>query len=253
MSSLVPDLLWELYTSSSIDAVEFQRYVRTYNNTLSFTSLEVKYDKQLCKNDKGIYTFKAQGQMYHYLNSLLPTNDHPSYLQLYFYDTEHEIDNIMRLSEKLNPRLLEVILKILTTNPYCRFFRNLKDVSEIDECQIIIRRDPQLDQRVYNAPIVSQVAAILVEGAEGSESTSRDIIVHSNHGSSHRVQYYYGCFDPLQYPLFFPLGESGWHQGIEKNVQRLKVSNSHFDQLDPIAVDSVDQLLSKESKGIYVL
>ena len=86
VSSPVPNLLWELYTSSSIDVVEFQRYVRTSNNTLAFTSLRVKYNKQLCQNDKGIYTSKAYGQMYHYLNSLLLTDDHPSYLQLYFYD-----------------------------------------------------------------------------------------------------------------------------------------------------------------------
>ena len=75
--------------------------------------------------------------------------------------------------------------------------------------------------------------------------------MHAKYGSSHRVQYYYGCFDPLQYPLLFPLGESGWHQGIEKNVQRLKTSDSRFDRLDQTTVDSVDQLLSMECRGTY--
>ncbi|KAK9688716.1 hypothetical protein RND81_09G006000 [Saponaria officinalis] len=28
--------------------------------------------------------------------------------------------------------------------------------------------------------------------------------------------HYYGCYDPLQYPLLFPRGESGWHQGISR-------------------------------------
>lgn len=30
------------------------------------------------------------------------------------------------------------------------------------------------------------------------------------------MQYYFGCYDPLQYPLLFPYGETGWHQGIQR-------------------------------------
>ena len=30
------------------------------------------------------------------------------------------------------------------------------------------------------------------------------------------VNYYYGCYDPLQYPLLFPFGKNGWHCGIQK-------------------------------------
>ena len=40
---------------------EFRTYVRTYNNTFAFTSFGVKYDKNLCMRNKGIYTFRVQG------------------------------------------------------------------------------------------------------------------------------------------------------------------------------------------------
>lgn len=30
------------------------------------------------------------------------------------------------------------------------------------------------------------------------------------------VNYYYRCYDSLQYPLLFPYSENGWHRGIEK-------------------------------------
>ena len=88
------------------NAVEFRKYVRTYNNTFAFTSFGVKYDKDLCKGDRGIYTFRVQGQVYHYINELIPLDGHPSYLQLYFYDTYHEIDNRIHISDRLNVEIL---------------------------------------------------------------------------------------------------------------------------------------------------
>lgn len=31
--------------------------------------------------------------------------------------------------------------------------------------------------------------------------------------------HYYGCYDPLQYPLLRPYGDSGWHHGFKKMSQ----------------------------------
>ena len=31
------------------------------------------------------------------------------------------------------------------------------------------------------------------------------------------MQYYYGCYDPLQYSLLFQFGEPGWHAGIKRS------------------------------------
>ena len=44
--------------------------------------------------------------------------------------------------------------------------------------------------------------------------------LHSDCSKS--VQYYYGCYDPLQYPLMFPFGELDRHQHIpkKKDVER---------------------------------
>lgn len=106
VSNVVPEKLYEFFTSSLSNAVEFRKYVRTYNNTFAFTSFGVKYDKDLSKRDKGIYTFRVQGQVYHYINELIPLDGHPSYLQLYFYDTDHEIDNRIHISDRLNLEIL---------------------------------------------------------------------------------------------------------------------------------------------------
>ena len=57
----MPIDLYELFTLDTEEAKEFRKYVRTYNNTFAFTSFGVKYDKQLCMINKGIYTFCIQG------------------------------------------------------------------------------------------------------------------------------------------------------------------------------------------------
>ena len=71
------------------EAIEFHGYIRSYNNNFSFTSFIVKYDKDLYKRNRGTHTFQVRGQVYLFINELLPSNNSPSYLQLYFYDSEH--------------------------------------------------------------------------------------------------------------------------------------------------------------------
>ncbi len=70
-------------------------------------------------------------------------------------------------------------------------------------------------------------------------------------GSSHRVQCYFGCYDPLQYPLIFPYGDTGWHQGIER-VQKGKKLTSHVQALvNPHGSRSAIELIEKETEGIH--
>ena len=63
--------LYNLFRSNSEKAIEFRKYIIYYNNKFAFTSLGVKYDKNLYKRNKGIHTFRMQGQVYHFINELL--------------------------------------------------------------------------------------------------------------------------------------------------------------------------------------
>lgn len=42
------------------------------------------------------------------------------------------------------------------------------------------------------------------------------IRIYTKSDRSQLVNYYYRCYDSLQYPLLFPYSENGWHRGIEK-------------------------------------
>jgi hypothetical protein len=73
-----------------------------------------------------------------------------------------------------------------------------------------------LDQRTYNEPITSEVAAVWVEGNEGNTFV-KNVILNGNREEIQSIKPYYGCYDPLSYPMFFPRGELGWHRKIPRN------------------------------------
>ncbi|KAH0692884.1 hypothetical protein KY290_021037 [Solanum tuberosum] len=98
-----PTELYEMLVASTPDAVEFRKNICAYNSIFAFTSFGVNLDKKLASARKGVYTFKAQGQIYHDLPSLVPRNNNPCYFQLYFFDTDKELTN--RLS-KVNEEIL---------------------------------------------------------------------------------------------------------------------------------------------------
>lgn len=95
-------------------------------------------------------------------------------------------------------------MNIMDINPYANIFRALKDYPSIDDVQLHISKDVNLDQRVYNSPTANQVATIWIEGNGPYITVERDIIVHAQSSQRHRVKQYYGCYDPMQYPLLFP-------------------------------------------------
>ncbi|KAG5524887.1 hypothetical protein RHGRI_031532 [Rhododendron griersonianum] len=176
----------------------------------------VHLDLVFAKRLNGIYTFRAQGPIYHFIDGLYPSGQMPSYLQLYFYDTEKEAELRRGDKDKLQPEIISGLIRLLEGNPYSQFFRGLTHLPNIEECQIVLKADPKVADYTALPPTVPQVAAIWLENEEAPELQERDIIVHKHDGHSQTISNYFGCYDPLQYPLLFPLGEPGWHQGIRK-------------------------------------
>ncbi|KAK4380836.1 hypothetical protein Sango_3026800 [Sesamum angolense] len=168
----VPDKLYELFTSKSKEAMAFRKNIRLFNCIFSFTSIGVKLAKELASSRQGVYTFRAQGMVYHDLPGLLPDEKGPNPFQLYFIETENEVENRMRILEN----------------------------SSICEATV---------QKLLRVLEADQVAAIWVEGNDGDIPFERDIIVYSHSGHRHRIKHYYGCNDPRQYPILFPRGDTG--------------------------------------------
>ncbi|XP_022899290.1 uncharacterized protein LOC111412587 [Olea europaea var. sylvestris] len=248
-----PDELYTLFTSKEPVFMEFKKYARSYNNHFAFTSFSVKYDKKLFKVYKDIYTFRVQGQVYHYVNQLMPDNNTPCYMQLYFYDTTNELENCMKTSEHLVESILFLLIEILKVNPYSKFFRSLSNITDLHKHKIQKRCHPELHQRVFNTPSASQVAAIWVENDENVNIRVRDITIYGHFGDSHRVHYYYGCYDPLQYHLLFPFGECDWHEGILRYKQTSSQTAQFVNYVaDPNVINYAAQIIEKEAADLLI-
>ncbi|XP_021759606.1 uncharacterized protein LOC110724492 [Chenopodium quinoa] len=225
-SNALPPELDKLYTSNDDDSDHFRTYSRLYNNLFAFSSIGGSMDGDI---HKGIYALKVHGQIYHNIPDLLPDNEPPQYLQLYFYDAMFEAENRHRLFPNLRPSITSLIMAIMLLNPYARFFKSLRETEVTEETEIRLNKHPVLDQRVYNAPTSEEVAVIWSEGTSSSQSNSPHIIVHGKSNKSHRIYHYYGCYDPLQYPLLFPRGDCGWHHGL------LKMSHGGRSQVEDLS------------------
>ncbi|KAM3238127.1 hypothetical protein P3L10_013157 [Capsicum annuum] len=102
-----------LYLGNSEESKHFHTYIRMYNNMFAFTSLGVNCDKNLATRNCGIYTFRVQGKMYHFIDDLVPSNRSAKNIQLYFYDTDNELVNRMAFSDNLNESVIKTLMDIL--------------------------------------------------------------------------------------------------------------------------------------------
>ena len=60
-----PDELLQLFSDTFTEGRHFRQHFRNYNHVMSFTSLGVHVDESLFATGRGIYTFRAQGAIYH--------------------------------------------------------------------------------------------------------------------------------------------------------------------------------------------
>jgi hypothetical protein len=56
----------------------------------------------------------------------------------------------------------------------------LGQAENLDDYRLILNLDQRLDQRTYNAPITSEVAAIWVEGNERKNNFDKNVLLHGN-------------------------------------------------------------------------
>ena len=146
--------------------------------------------------------------------------------------------------------IIAKLMEVVRENPYRQFFRSLQTFVIENSTKIIINKDTVPNQKTFNAPTSDEVVGIQVDRSVGSSIGGRHIHVHGKSNQSHRIKHYYGCQDPLQYPLIFPSRDCGWHPSSKKIIQNIKVSYV------PSVMEDVDAtiehfLLSAETTGLF--
>ncbi|KAB2620481.1 hypothetical protein D8674_043011 [Pyrus ussuriensis x Pyrus communis] len=162
--------------------------------------MRVHVDERINIGGHGIYTFRAQGALYHKIGGLLPNEGNiPRFLQAYIYDTEHELKTeCVKIQQMLNNH-----------NPFVHTLRSLGQRQDLPNCKLILKEQP-IDRRQYSLPSTSQVEAIIIDGDNATIANGRDIVVETISGRLSHVRDYVGFYDPLQYPLLLPYGTYGW-------------------------------------------
>ena len=212
-----PPEMIELFSTETPQGTHFRQNIRAYNHVFSFTSMGVHVDQNLATGG-ATFTFRAQGSIYHKIGSLLPDgNNRPRFLQLYIYDTDHEVENRMLENEALHRDVVENIQQILNRhNPFVQTFHHLAQRQDLQNCRLIIR-EQAVNQRQYTLPSTSQVAAIIVGADDAENLRGRDIMVQTKQGQLINIQDCVGYYDPLQYPLLLPYGTYGWDVNSRNN------------------------------------
>ncbi|PWA77087.1 hypothetical protein CTI12_AA229780 [Artemisia annua] len=212
----IPEELYNLFTSQSDLGKRFRDNIRAYNTNFCFASMGVTLDQKYASMSSGVYTFRASGGIYHRIDQLVPRDGNPRYLQLYFYDSESELNHRLKW-DNLDRNVVEILTRVLATNPYVRTFRSLGQLGPLDKYRVTLNASVELDQRVYNRPTTSEVAGIWVEGNDNITAYKRSIVVYGRSQCSENIQPSYACYDPMSYVLFFPNGEPGWHPKIPRD------------------------------------
>ncbi|XP_009341227.2 uncharacterized protein LOC103933281 [Pyrus x bretschneideri] len=200
-----------LFSDQTNEGRHFRQNIRAYNHAFAFTSMGVHVDERINIGGRGIYTFRAQGALYHKIGGLLPNEgNRPRFLQAYIYDTKHEVENRMCESKVLDRRVVEKIQQMLNNhNPFVHTLRSLGQCQDLPNCKLILKEQP-IDRRQYSLPSTSQVAASIIDGDNATIANGRDIVVETISGRLSHVRDYVGFYDPLQYPLLLPYSTYGW-------------------------------------------
>jgi hypothetical protein len=87
----------------------------------------------------------------------------------------------------------------LEDNPYARVFWSLGNVANLDKYRIELNTNIGVDQRRYNTPTVSQVAAIWEEGSDSAKQFEMSIMVCGTSEEPQYIKAYHRCYAPLSY------------------------------------------------------
>ncbi len=189
---------------------------------LAFTSLGAKVDESVT-GGPGSYSFRIQGELYHKIGSLCPTEgQRPQFAQLYIHDTKCEHQNWHVVMPSLDPTTLDWLLTMMyNINPYVQVFKMARDMMAIEgapmDLKLRLIASRTKDARQYNVPTANEVVALMI--GDGFEAVDRrDVVLVQQAGPFQRISKLHVRYMALHYSLLFPHGEDGWHPNILVNV-----------------------------------
>ncbi|PWA48228.1 hypothetical protein CTI12_AA491210 [Artemisia annua] len=166
----------------------FMENIRAYNQMFAMTSFGATIDNSL-NMGRGPYVFRVSGQIYHWIGGFcLAGDDIPRFLQLYIYDTEHEVRNRLSHFEiyerhALREPIIQGLIEFLdSNNALVKLFRTARDkLREAEIPNFSIRLFGVVGSNQYELPAGDGVGAIVYEGGPET-ATDYDVMIERHSG-----------------------------------------------------------------------
>lgn len=183
----------------------------------AMTSLGANVDETV-NNGRGPYVFKVSGQIYHSIGKLCPDEGvNPRFLQLYIYDTDHEVHNRLNNftnngANVLRPDIVEGLIDVLDQhNGMVQLFRTARDkLQQADLPDFKVRLFSMVGSAQHELPTADTIGAIVFDSGPETDAEF-DIIVEAHSGEPQRINRLYPGYMALHFPLLFIYGEQGYH------------------------------------------
>lgn len=218
-----PDFLKKLYMENDLASKNFQEHIRSYNSALAMASMGAPGNRNPFDVEHvAPYCLKIHGQYHHLTSTAMHPADGqaPRFAQLYFLDTEEAINH--RMNIKANKECDSEIMKDLSSfmveyNAFAQSFKMMRQVeqdlnqkgSENINLMLSVRKDPQHDQRRYNAPRANEIAVVF-RNIDGEPPFERDIRIYNKKSNDvQQISIMDKRCDPMCYPLLYPYGNDG--------------------------------------------
>ncbi|GKA00636.1 replication protein A 70 kDa DNA-binding subunit C-like protein [Tanacetum coccineum] len=170
--------------------------------TLQISPLHLRLAKKATKNaaftsaGRAPYTFRISGQSYHRMGSLIPNEGtQPKFAQLYFFDTQNEVRNRQAAfidkdtSDNVDQQIVRGLIQMLYHySPITKASCMARDwCNTHNSVNFHLRlHSERKSSRQYNAPTMSEVAAVIINDF-GEGLPTRDVIVNNKDSGPRRV------------------------------------------------------------------
>ncbi|CEP09855.1 hypothetical protein [Parasitella parasitica] len=150
-------------------------------------------------------------------------------------------------------------------NPFVEMFKTMEELSAeqpggLPDLRMIFRAEGTPDERRYNRPSASEIGVLIVGGDDNDnqQPRNRDIVLRLKGPGNElsRINEIHQHFDPLQYVLMFPYGDSGWHSELRSAVPSIAEDEDVTDAADQLKIDAkrgTRRQPSKEPKNQFTL
>jgi len=205
-------------------AEHFMKNIVYYNNSLAMASIGANI-KYIPTGTSSI--LKVNGLFMHRISSVVPDTGEKNfqYAQLYVCDPVVATNQRVAHSDNhCDPNLLaELSESFLRENPYCRSYRNLKDIAdaeirrgkEVGNLCMLLSKEARQHARTHNLPTTDEISVVF-RTVDGSPLFEKHLVVHYRNKGLRRISDLDSVSDPLCFPLLFSRGGFGWNPRIPK-------------------------------------